>query len=221
MRSISYRFAIVASIAALLAFPTRGAAGFLLPDDMSTDQTWTFNTPQPNLSNILPDRGSVTAPGPLIQTHLDATGATLDPLAGILEIGSGKHVDFVVADFARTDLGKMVTVDVTYRLGLDSLTIAPPSNVNINDFNLIPSSVSNSRAPGGFILLHAQWMSGTCPQNETITITNTSITRPQLALAKVRIQTQCVPEPSALTLFGLGTLGLLGFARLRRKPTAA
>jgi hypothetical protein len=28
-----------------------------------------------------------------------------------------------------------------------------------------------------------------------------------------------VPEPSSLTLFGLGSLGLLGFAACRRKPT--
>jgi hypothetical protein len=195
-----------------------------------TDQTWGFNTnPAPDFSDIPPDTFNNPFGLPTVDAlPMGSTGATwtnmFDGHQGVLVLAAhaGDVADVLLNNAPTPDMPKTVTVTIIYQfpnapglLGANPPTISSP----FGPFNMgIPTDGALGDGTNWNIFT-SKYNRSDCPPLEAISIMGKATS--DLYIDSISVHTECIPEPSALGLFGLGLLGLLGYGWYHHRQAPA
>jgi PEP-CTERM motif len=198
----------IASLAVLLALPTRAPAGTV------TNQSWSFDKAPANFGNITPDA-------------TDNPGATLDVPAGggwvptfmghsgILTPDGPMF--FTVPNKPNPNMFKVLTVQIIYQFPADGNLLGQPNVVDENGTAFTFAGSRTVTLDDGWLSFTATFAQKFCPAQETVIIDG-PVGGNAIFVDRVFIHTECIPEPSTLTLAGSGiAVGLVGAAWRRRK----
>ncbi len=207
VRNQTMRLFRVAMVFAAVGLPSSAAAD---PIHRSSD-TWSFDRRPPNPDAISPDfpRQSDALLDTPADTQWTGRFAGRD---GILLAGPGA-LTFTIPNVERDEgeARKLVIFEISYFGG----SLPRPTVAGFPGGEFLFLSERTIPEENGWMNYQAAWMLERCPREEIVTLRLPST----FGIDSVRIDTECqaVPEPSTLSLLGIGALGLLGYGWRRRR----
>jgi hypothetical protein len=204
------RLGAIASLAVLLALPTRASA------EVVTNQSWSFDSAPADFGNITPDATDnpgatldVPAGGGWVPTFMGHTGI-LTPDGPMF---------FTVPNTPDPNMFKIVTLKMIYQFPADGNLLGQPNVVDENGTAFTFVGSQTVALDDGWLSFTATFAQKFCPSEETVIIDG-PVGGFAIFVDRVFIHTECVPEPGPLALAACGGLTGLGvWGRNRRRAT--